>query len=124
MDTLLPIISLHSLVLVGSAVFAILSSLVVLVKQFWLVGLFLIIAGIAQIAFICTTGAIYQSLCERFEQRLYNSKWNHLSVQQQKKLILIMQIAQRPKLLSIGNIEDANFNTFLRVRMNIIKSGP
>lgn len=114
--------SLHSLVTVGTAVIDILCAVVVLVKQFWLVGFAIILVSIYQIGFICTMGATFESRCDRFEQRLNSFKWNNLRVPQQKKFILVLQMAQRPKLLSIGNIADANFNTFLKVRLTGIGS--
>lgn len=101
--------------MVGSASLMILVCLVVLVKQFWLLGLLFCVLGIYQILFVCAIGTAYEASCTGFLDKLYLSHWYLLSPNQRKQWWLIMQIAQRPKLNTMGGMHPSNLNSFLIV---------
>lgn len=109
------VFSLNSLVTVGSAAMMILVCLVVLVKQFWFLGLVLIVMALWQILFICVMGMAFEICSWKFFKKLYRMDWYLLSPKHRKYWCLLMTMAQRPNLNTLGGIHPSNLNTFLMV---------
>lgn len=109
------IFSLLSLVVVGCASMVIVMCLVVLVKQFWLLGFVLIAMVLWQIIFVCAMGSAFESSCLNFSRHLYMMDWFLLSPKHRKYWRLLMQMAQRPHLITMGKVWIANLNSFMLV---------
>lgn len=109
------VFSLNSLVTVGSAAMMILVCLVVLVKKFWLLGLVLIVMALWQILFICVMGMAFETCSWKFSEKLYRMDWYLLSPKHRKYWCLLMTMAQRPNLNTLGGLHPSNLNTFVMV---------
>lgn len=107
---------MHNLIMVGAASLIIIACLVVLVERLWIVGLLMISMALWQILFICAMGTIFEESSMRFTENIYSIDWHLLTGRQRMYLRLILQMAQKPHLNSIGGCWLANLNAFMMVR--------
>lgn len=114
--------AIHNLIMVVTASVLIVCGLVILVDQQWLVGQVLLVVALWQILFITKLGAVYEEGCEEFEKATYNVHWYLLAPKDRKTWRLVIQMAQNPRLISIGGLWDANLNSFIKVRVSTISS--
>lgn len=105
----------HSLFMVGSASLVIVICLVVLVKIFWVIGLFMMAMMFWQILFICALGTAFETSCWQFTERLYTIDWHLMLPRHRKYWRMVIQIAQRPHLNTMGGVMPSNLNTFMLV---------
>lgn len=110
---------MHALCIVMSAAFLIVVSILVLVVQFWFLGVGIIAVGLWQILFVCQLGMAYESICEELADQFYFLDWYLLTPRQRKQWLLIMHMTQRPYLNTMGHIWPCNLNSFIRVLRNI-----
>lgn len=109
------IFSTHSLVIVVTASMLIIVCLVVLVGSFWAFGPLVIAVALWQILIICTMGSAFQTSCEKFSEKLYAIEWHRLSPRNRTFLVILMQMAQHPRLHTIGGIMESNLSSFMLV---------
>lgn len=109
------VFSNHAMGMVLSASSMVLVCMLLLVQDFWLLGLVLICIGLLQILFICMMGTVFQSSCEQLSEKLYMFEWYLLTPRLRKHWVPVMQMAQRPPLTTIGGIQPSNLNTFMLV---------
>lgn len=102
--------------MVVSASLMVVVCLVVLVKQFWLLGLVMIALGLSQILFICALGTVFESSCTLFLEKTCQIDWYLMSPSCRKNWVLIMRLAQTPNLNTMGGLHLSNLNSFLMVR--------
>lgn len=101
--------------MVVSASVMIVACLLVLVKQFWLIGLGMIFIGLWQILFICQIGMAYETSCEELLNLTYHFNWYLLTPKHRKYWHLLQTMLKRPQLSSLGGFRDANLNSFIKV---------
>lgn len=114
------VVDLHSVVVVSTAAAALVICLVVLVKENWYFGLFLIGVAFYEMFQIFLLGTFYEITCMEFVRKLYGIQWNKLSPPNRGILRVILQMAQLPNLSTLGGIAPSNLNTFLQVSGSII----
>lgn len=110
------IFSSLSLIVVGCASAVIVMCLVVLVKQFWVLGFVLIAMVLWQIIFVCAMGTAFESSCLQFSEGLYTMDWFLLAPKHRKYWRMLIQMAHRPHLVTLGSVWTANLNMFMVVR--------
>lgn len=110
------IFSSLSLIVVGCASAVIVMCLVVLVKEFWVLGFVLIAMVLWQIIFVCAMGTAFESSCLWFSEGLYTMDWFLLAPKHRKYWRMLIQMAHRPHLVTLGSVWTANLNMFMVVR--------
>lgn len=106
----------QALAMCGSASLMVVVCLIVLVKEFWILGPIMTGIGMGQILFICGMGAAFENSCWAFLQCINSLDWYLLTPRCRKYFWVIIQVAQNPKLNTMGGIYPSNLNTFLTVR--------
>lgn len=103
--------------MVASAESMLIICILVLVDELWYLGIFLISLVIFQIFLICVAGTLFESVCSAYEERVYSIRWYSLSNKQQKVVCSMLQMAQKPKLVTLLGFLPANLDFFKRVRI-------
>lgn len=101
--------------MVASAESMLIVCILVLVDQLWYLGVFLISLVIFQIFLICMAGTFFESKCTEYEVKVYSMRWFCLTNAQQRIVQSMLQMAQRPKLVTLLGFVPANLDTFKRV---------
>lgn len=112
------ILAVHSFVVVGTAATVVVICLVVLVNQNWLFGVFLTAIAFCSMFQTFLIGQVYEVTSDEFITALCFIEWNALMPRHRKMLRLILQMAQCPKLTTLGGIAPNNMNMFLQVTGN------
>lgn len=107
--------SLHNAVIILSAAVCIVTCLMVVVKQRWLLGLAIIGIAWFQIIFITSYGAAYETAYKGFAARVYDIDWHLLSPKHRKHWVLILILAQNPPRITIGGFWTANLKALVMV---------
>lgn len=110
------IFAMHSLVMVLFSSMVIIVCLVVLVGKFWLIGLLMLSMNFWQILFICAMGSAFETSCREFTEKMYSIDWHLLSPRHRTFLRIMLQLAQKPRLNTMGGFLPSNLNTFMMVR--------
>lgn len=105
----------HTIVIIVTASVIIVVCLVVLVKQFWMLGLVVVVLAMCQILLICGLGTAFETVCLRFSGQLYMMDWHLLSPGLRRHLLLVLVMAQKPHLNTIGGLQPSNLNSFMSV---------
>ncbi|CRL06514.1 CLUMA_CG019933, isoform A [Clunio marinus] len=85
-------------------------------NRFELFPFVMLSAAILQLFFYCFLGNILSSMCEKFQESIYCSKWYEIeSISIRKKILLILMMSQRRKEYSFFGIKPLNLETFADV---------
>ena len=106
--------------MVSSASFMIVICLVVLVKDFWLIGFVMMLIAVLQILFICIMGALFEASSCSFSDHIYRVKWYLLRPKERRHLNLMQQLAFFPHLNTMGGLCNSNLNSFMVVRWGFV----
>lgn len=109
------IYSVCTFTMVASAESMLIICIMVLVDELWYLGIFLITLVIFQIFLICVAGTLFESVCSAYEERVYFMLWYNLNTSQQKVVRSMLQMAQKPILVTLLGFVPANLDTFKRV---------
>ncbi|KAL4703671.1 hypothetical protein ACJJTC_016215 [Scirpophaga incertulas] len=75
--------------------------------------------ALMQVAMDCLTGQRMMDASLRFENAVYDCKWENFSVTNKKTVMLILQNAQKTMVLSAGGVTTLSFNCLMSVLKSI-----
>ena len=89
--------------------------LLVLVKQFWVLGFVYIAIAVWHVFFISILGEFVQQSCTRFSGALFELDWYLLPPRLRKQWYMVLMMSQEPNLITLGGTWSSNLNTFQAV---------
>lgn len=75
--------------------------------------------ALMQVGMDCLIGQRLMDACQKFENSVYDCKWENFNVANMKTVLLILRNAQKTMVLSAGGVTKLSFNCFMTIIRSI-----